>query len=649
MTKVDMMRELIALLNRYSDAYYVDDKPLVSDKEYDELYDKLVALEQETGVTMSNSPTVKVQGKVLPGYEKVEHSKPMLSAAKTKDIKEIEKWIDGRDYYVSYKLDGLSLITRYENGKFKQAITRGNGFVGEDVTEQARFISNLPLTIPYDGPLELRGECLMSWEEFNRINETLDEKYTHPRNLAAGTLRNLDTNIIRDRKLSYVVYECITPLEIDDKTSLLFMLNKRLGFEVVPFAWEIRDIMHVSELFDPSTYRYPVDGLVFELQSKCLSEQLGATLHHENCRMALKWADETYETTLRDVIWQVSRTGLLAPVAVFDPVDLDGAMTSRATLHNLSIVEGLELGIGDTITVYRSNMVIPCIDKNLTRSNTLKLPTKCPVCGRPIKRIVSDGGTANLYCTNEDCKSRLIGKLELYVSKYAMNIDGLSTATLETLIDCGLINTYGDLYSLDKYAAELTKLDGFGEKAVQNLLTSIDNSRHTTLERFIVAMGIPNIGRSAAKEIAKCFNGNVKDFINNLAKNFDFTQLDGFGVKADKSIKKWFYDMSKDELANLINCLDFEIIQRVIPDNSAENVVSGKVFAITGKLNHFTRDEINQKIEDLGGKSTDSVSKKCNYLITNTPDSGSSKNKKAQEFGVPIITEDQFIEMIGGL
>ena len=384
MNNIDRIKELVEQLNRASEAYYKYDKPIMTDKEYDELMDELESLEASENFILANSPIQKVQGYILEGLQKIEHSKPMLSAAKTKDANEIKKFIGNNHFYCGYKLDGLTMVTRYKNGRFVQAITRGTGLIGEDVTEQAKFIANLPMAIPYKSDLELRGECVISWEQFNKVNETLEEQYSHPRNLAAGTLRNFDTSMVKDRKLSYVVFECVSDLYdedrlFDSKWDELVYLD-HLGFETVERCYgEVDDCI---EEMKPELYRYPVDGLIFEYCMKEYSKSLAATSHHEGCRMAFKWADSTYETTLVDVEWNTTRTGLISPVAIFEPVDLDGAITTRATLHNVSIIKQLELGIGDIITVYRSNMVIPKIDENLTRSNTLVIPSKCScTCG----------------------------------------------------------------------------------------------------------------------------------------------------------------------------------------------------------------------------------------------------------------------------
>lgn len=642
--KIERIKELVKILNNAADAYYVNDNPIMSDKEYDKLYDELEMLEKKTDYILSSSVTQKVQGKVLDGFQKVTHSKPMLSAAKTKDVNEIKKFIGNNHFYCSYKLDGLTMVVRYLNGKFVQAITRGTGTVGEDVTEQARMISNLPMSIPYDGDLELRGECVVSWENFHKINESLDEPYSHPRNLAAGSLRNLDTNITKKRNLSYVVFECVSDLYdedtlFDSKWDELGYLNY-LGFETVerchgPVGFCIEEMR-------PEEYGFPTDGLIFEMCMKSYSKSLASTAHHEGCRMAFKWADSTYETTLLDVEWNTTRSGLISPVAIFSPVNLDGAVTTRATLHNLSIIKQLELGIGDTITVYRSNMVIPKIDENLTRSNTLVIPDKCPCCGHETTIKDTDNSQV-LMCTNPDCTAKKIAKFTHFVSRKCMNIDGLSESTLEKFISLGYINDFKDIFHLSDHYDKLVQLDGFGVKSVEKLLMSIEKSRDVKLENFIAALGIPNVGTSAAKTISKYFNGSYRKFVHaHFYQHFDWTKLDDFGEIMADSITVYLNNNFND-----INELAWEM-NFILPEENKiiDNPFNGKTLCVTGKLNHFTRDSINEKITLLGAKAASSVSKKTDYLITNEQN-GSSKYKKAVELGVPIITEDEFLKMIG--
>lgn len=640
MDKIQRIKELTELLQKASYAYYGMDNPIMSDKEYDNLYDELSKLEDESEYVLAGSPTQKVQGYVLDGFSKVEHSKPMLSANKTKDTKEIEKFIKDKEFYGSYKLDGLTVVVRYKEGKFVQGITRGTGTVGEDITEQCKFIKNLPMFISYKKDLELRGECVISWDEFKRINETLDSPYSHPRNLAAGTLRNLDLNILKNRNLSFIVFECVTDIGEDSKSNSLSYLNN-IGFEIVPFTKSDCTVEQVNNALQPEFYSFPTDGIIFELDSRKLSESLGATSHHEYCRMALKWEDELYETTLKDIEWNTSKTGLINPVAVFEPVDLDGAITTRATLHNISYIEDLQLGIGDTIQVYRANMVIPKVHNNLTMSNTWNLPDKCPCCGGNVE-IHNENGSKTLHCMNSDCKAKLLGKLVHFVSKNAINIDGLSEQTLQKFIDLGWLNSFRDIYYLSEHKEELLKLDGFGKKSVDKLLESIEKSRNTTLDRFIYGLCIPLIGRTASKTIAKEFGvGNAEGFYDAWG-DYDFTKLDDFGDAMNDSMQNFFKE-NYVWISDLIDEFHVKSTNRV----NGEKTLGGKIFVITGSLNHYkNREELASVIEGLGGKVSGSVSSKTSYLINNDITSASGKNKKANELGISIINEEDFIKMI---
>lgn len=630
MNKINRIKELVEQLNEASRAYYVYDKPIMSDKSYDALYDELEGLEVETGLILSTSVTQKVQGEVLDGFSKITHSKPMLSAAKTKDIEEIKKFVGNNEFYCSYKLDGLTLVCSWENGELKQAVTRGTGLVGEDVTAQAKMISNLPLKIPYAGYLELRGECVMSWNAFRPF----EEEYSHPRNAAAGALRNLDTNVTKQRNLSYVVFECVHGIDEDHKLAQLDQLE-HMGFETVGICGA--NVERCTEMMSPDTYEYPVDGLIFELSSNTLSKSLEATSHHEGCRMAFKWADNTYETVLRDVVWDVGRSGVISPVAVFDEVDLDGALTTRATLHNLSIIEELELGINDTITVYRSNMVIPKIDENLTRSNNLVIPDVCPCCGKPTEVKYTDNSKF-LICANPDCAAKKLAQFTHFVSRNCMNIEGLSERTLETFISLGYLKTFRDIYCLHEHRNKLIHLDGFGPKSIDKLLVSIEKSRTVKLENFIAALGIPNIGLSAAKTISKAFNGDHFEFTWALKNNYDFTQLDDFGDITNQSLYDWWN--SKDPMIEFLP-LDMNFI---IPEKSNDNSLEGLKFCITGSFSQ-SRDSLKKQLEDKGAKFVSSVSKNLDVLFAG--DKAGSKLTKAQQLGVKVMNEAGLMDMLG--
>ena len=646
MEKIERIKELVETLNKASDAYYVNDNPIMPDKKYDVLYDELEVLEKETGYILASSVTQKVQGKVLDGFQKITHSKPMLSAAKTKNINEIKKFVGNNAFYCSYKLDGLTLVTIYEGGEFKKAVTRGTGLIGEDVTEQAKTIANLPMHIPYDDYLELRGECVVSWDNFRKINEGLDEPYSHPRNLAAGGLRNLDTNITKQRNLSYVVFECVSdlnnydPAQVFDSKWHELQFLKSIGFNVVDACQgTVEDCV---EAMQPELYKYPVDGLIFEMVSKKYSKSLASTGHHEGCRMALKWADSVYDTVLRDVVWDVGRSGVISPVAVFDEIDLDGALTTRATLHNLSIIEGLELGIGDTITVYRSNMVIPKIDDNLTRSNTLAIPQFCPCCGEHTEIKYTDN-IKFLVCPNSDCTAKLVAKFTHFVGRDCMNIEGLSEATLEGLIiGSQWISEFKDIYHLKEYRCLWAGFPGFGEKSVDKILDAIEKSRDVKLENFICALSIDGVGKSASKTISDAFDGDFNAFYEVFKNGYNWADLQDIGDKTASNITKYLTE-NETEIVDLASEMRFVVQTKV---EAKENPFSGKILCVTGKLSHFTRDSINAKINELGAKSASSVSKNTDYLITNEA-SGSSKYKKAVELNIPIITEQEFLNMIG--
>ena len=637
MNKINRIKELVDVLHKASIAYYRDDNPVMSDKQYDDLYNELETLEKETGLILAGSPTQKVQGYVLGRFKKVQHSRPMLSAAKTKDVDEIKRFVSDKDFYCSYKLDGLTTVVKFENGRFMQGITRGTGEIGEDVTEQCKFIPNLPMLIQTNEYVELRGEAVVSYDEFHRVNASLDKPFSHPRNMAAGTLRNLDLNVVKQRRLSFVVFEVVSPIFKNKWEGLKAVRD--WGFEVVNCGrGSVDDLV---EAMQPEFCKYPVDGLVFEINDYDLSKSMGATQHHEGCRIALKWADDLYETTLTGIEWQTSRTGLINPVAVFSPVDLSGAITTRATLHNLSYIEDLEMGVGDTIQIYRANMVVPKVHDNLTRSNTWTYPKACPTCGYPTE-VHNENGSKTLHCTNPACKAKLINRLVNFVSRKCMNIDGLSEETLTKFVEWGWIKNLFDVYNLTQYFSELKHKEGFGARSVKKLQDAIENSKNVELDHFIAALSIPGIGSAQAKELAKKFKTWDK-FENAGCGNFDFSQLDSFGEVANRNIHTWFCTMYQEDLIpQLVRNLHF-----ISNDIKTNNSLEGMTFVITGSLNHFeNRDALKQKLESRGAKVSGSVSAKTDFLVNNDINSTSSKNKKAMQLNIPIVNEEYIIGML---
>ncbi len=643
--RIEKMKNLIEELNNASVAYYGKDNPIMSDKEYDALYDELTNIEWETGIILAGSPTQKVQGYVLDGFTKVTHSKPMLSANKTKDINEIIRFLRDYDWYCSYKLDGLTLVLRYNDGKFVQGITRGNGIIGEDVTEQCRFIDNIPMTIPNKHQFEVRGECVMSWNEFKRVNSTLDIPYSNPRNLAAGTLRNLDLNILKQRKLSFVVFEMVHP-SLTWKTQELDYLDS-IGFETVRRCTVINKVSECVEQMKPEYYEYPVDGLIFELDNKEISKQLGSTSHHENCRMALKWKDETYPTKLLDVEWTMGKTGVLTPTIVTEPVEIDGTIVNRASVHNVSIFKQFHFTKGCTCNLYKANMIIPqCDSVEENVGEEIPIPDKCPICGGETK-IIKNNDSEILMCTNDDCKGKLLGKLSHAVSRNALNVDNLSEATLEKFISFGWLDSIKSIYHLSDYKGKMYSLEGFGKKSVDKLLESIEKSRETILDRFIYSLSISMIGKTASKTIAEHFRYNFDEFYHCFSCGYGYfwnLKVDGIGVVASNNIQK-FAITYMDKVFELSKEFTFKIPSE---SNNTQNTLQGKTFVITGSLEKYSnRDELKSVIESYGGKVSGSVSAKTFALINNDIESSSSKNKKAKSLGVQIINEEQFMQLIG--
>ena len=637
MDKINRVKELVDVLHKASIAYYRDDNPVMTDKQYDDLYDELEAIEKETGLVLAGSPTQKVQGYILDGFQKVQHSKPMLSAAKTKDIDEVKKFVAEKDFYCSYKLDGLTTVVKFEDSKFVQGITRGTGEIGEDVTEQCKFIPNLPLVIPTNEYVELRGETVVSYDEFHRVNAELDKPFSHPRNMAAGTLRNLNLNVVRQRQLSFVIFEVVSPIFKDKWEGLETVRD--WGFEVVNCGrGSVDDLV---EAMQPEFYKYPVDGLVFEINDYDLSKSMGATQHHEGCRMALKWTDDLYETRLKGIEWRTSRTGLINPIANFAKVIIEGSEVTRATLHNISYIENLQLGIGDTISIYKANKIIPKVHDNLTRSNTWEYPKTCPTCGFPTE-IHNDNGSKTLHCTNPACKAKLLNRLVNFVSRKCMNIDGLSEETLTKFVEWGWIKNLFDIYNLPVYFKELKHREGFGERSVQKLYNAIENSKNVELDHFIAALGIPGIGTAQAKELAKKFKTWDK-FKDAGYGDYDFGKLNGFGEVANRNIHTWFrLAYQEDRISQLVRNLHF-----VDSNTETNNSLAGMTFVITGSLNHFeNRDALKKELESRGAKVSGSVSAKTSLLINNDINSTSSKNEKAKQLNIPIVNEEYIIGML---
>lgn len=637
MSKIEKIKELTDLLNKASDAYYNTGNTIMEDREFDTLVEELRNLEQETGFVMATSPTHKVGYEVKSELQKVTHNHPMLSLAKTKDWNEFIQYFCSKDVIGMLKMDGLTCSLRYINGELVSAETRGNGEIGEDILHNIKTVKTVPQKIPYKDELIVDGEIICTYDDF----KPFASEYKNPRNFASGSIRLLDSNECAKRPLTFVAWNIIKGFEDENSFLKKLYLIEKQGFTVVPwtssFDWDAKDFL----IEQAKKYGYPIDGLVGRFDDIKYGESLGATSHHSNAAYAFKFGDETYETTLRGVEWNTTRTGIIAPVAIFDEVDLDGALTTRATLHNLSIIEQLELGIGDTITVYRSNMVIPKIDDNLTRSNTLKIPKTCPCCGKPTEVKYTDNSKV-LVCTNPDCAAKKLARFTHFVSRKCMNIDGLSERTLEALISNNLIKNFRDIYHLNEHLDKLYTIDGMGKKSVENLLNSIEKSRDVKLENFIAALGIPNIGLSAAKAISKKFNGSHYDFVQALSSGYDFSQIDDFGEITNKSLHDWWH--SKDPMVEL---LPMEVNFIVENDASSNASLDGKSFCITGSLTHYVnRDALVKAINDNGGKYVSSVSKKTDYLINNDKTSTSGKNKKAIDLNIPIISEEDFINMI---
>ena len=642
-SKIDRMKELNEILSKAANAYYNTGVEIMSDHEYDTLYDELAALEKETGVILNGSRTQKVGFEVSSALKKVNHTTKMLSLEKTKSIDELISWLGDNEGFLSWKLDGLTIVLSYENGELIQAVTRGNGETGEDITANARHIKGIPTVIPFKNKLVVRGEALMKYSDFERINAEIEEgaRYKNPRNLCVGTVRNLDSKVTAERNINFFAFNLVSAEGYNENsfTERIKWL-KAIGFQCVDGVKVTgKNLENSVKKFESavSSNEFPSDGLVLMLDDVAYGISLGETSHAPRNGIAFKWKDETADTKLLRVEWSASRTGLLNPVAIFEPVELEGTTVSRASVHNLSIVKQLKLGINDILSVYKANMIIPQILENKTCSDTLEIPYECPVCGGKTEIKASDDAVETLHCSNPECPAKLIGKFEHFVQRDAMNIIGLSTATIETLVNQGFIRSFKDFYHLNQHKEKIESLDGFGERSYLKLSEAIEKSRKTELARVLYAMGIPNIGRAASRLICSYYTDsnifeklNVDDLIkidtigDILAKEF----VDFF--KKDNNLKEYH------ELLDELELINIEVSEK-------NSTISGKIFVITGSVNIWkNRNELKNYIESMGGKVASAVSSKTDYLINNDSTSNSSKNKKAKELGIPILTEEEF-------
>lgn len=651
MNKVDRVKELISTLNKASDAYYNSDNFIMSDYEWDNLYDELVRLEKETGVIYPNSPTQQVGYTVVDKINEVEHNHPMLSLDKTKSSGELIRFAGKNDCVLSVKCDGLTCSLGYKNGKLISAETRGNGVSGCDVLINVLTIANIPHEIPYKEDLIIDGEVVIDWNAFNKINENLpeDKKYKHPRNLVSGSLTLLDSKEASNRNMRFIAWRVIKGFSHE---SMFFDLKEaeKNGFEVVPmftYSNNSTDKKNIDAILErirdmADEESIPYDGAVMAVDDYRIAESMGRTNKFFRHSYAYKYEDSLYETVLTDIEWNTSKTGLINPVAIFKPVDLSGAITTRATLHNITYIKNMMLGIGDRIRIYRSNMVIPKVHDSIDKSGNFAIPTTCPICGEPTK-IVKDNDSEVLMCTNDNCSGKLLGKLCHAVSKNTLNIEGLSEATIQKFIDLGWLSSIRDIYYLYLHKMDMYKLEGFGRKSVDKLLSSIEDSRNTDLVRYIYAQSIPLIGYTASKAISKMCDGDLNTFIEHMSKGAKaFGKIDGVGSEMIKSLRKW-WDINYLEFVDTATVFAFKKKETV---NVSGTDLTGKVFVITGSLTQFrNRDEMKERIESLGGKVSGSVSAKTTALINNDIESTSSKNKKAKQLNVPILTENMFMEM----
>lgn len=665
MDKAARIKELTGILNEAGKAYYSGDKELMTNFEYDALYDELTALENETGIIMSDSPTQHVGYETVSELPKEEHAAPMLSLDKTKSVEALAAFAGAHKCLLSWKLDGLTVVLTYEHGGLIKAVTRGNGYIGEVITANARTFKNLPARINYQGRLVIRGEAIITYSDFEKINASIDnegEKYKNPRNLCSGSVRQLSSEVTAQRNVRLKAFALISALnpengepDVDFGNSKEAQFNwlRGQGFDTVDFrVVDENNMAETVEWFAKEVEKndFPSDGLVLTYDDIAYGESLGRTAKFPRHSIAFKWKDELVETKLLEIEWSASRTGLINPVAIFEPIEIEGTTVSRASVHNVSILRSLGLGIGDTISVYKANMIIPQIAKVVKKAEgtdkkddgEVIIPDTCPVCGGRTQ-LRSQNDALSLYCTNPDCQAKQVKSFELLVSRDALNVDGISEATLEKFIDDGMIKTYADIYHLDRYKERICTMEGFGEKSYDNMIASVEKSRNTQISRFIYALGIPGVGVANAKLICRHFDSSLDDIVN--ADESGLVCIDGIGAVIAGDIVKYFADAKKRADA-LALAAELTLIPEEKADMSSD--IAGKTFVITGSVEHFTnRNEVKALIESLGGKVAGSVSSKTDYLINNDTTSNSSKNQKAKELGIPIISEEDFINMTG--
>ncbi len=649
MDSMKRMKELIPLLTQASRAYYQEDRELMSNYEYDKLYDELLKLEAETGITLAGSPTTMVGYEALEELPKEAHEKPMLSLDKTKDVETLRSFVGTHKTLLSWKLDGLTIVLTYQDGKLEKAVTRGNGVIGEVITNNARVFKNIPLQISHKGNLVLRGEAIITYSDFEKINseiEDVDAKYKNPRNLCSGSVRQLNNEITAKRNVHFYAFSLVQAEGVDFQNSVeqQFLWLQKQGFDVVEYRAVTQDTLdEAMQYFEHqvSENDFPSDGLVALYDDIAYGASLGSTAKFPRNAFAFKWKDEIKETTLREIEWSPSRTGLINPVAIFDPIELEGTTVSRASVHNVSILKELQLGIGDKIQVYKANMIIPQIAENLTRSGNLKIPHSCPVCQKEA-RILKTNEVESLYCMNPDCQAKKIKSFTLFVSRDAMNIDGLSEATLEKFILKGFIKDFGDVFEISRYKDQIVEMEGFGEKSYENLIASLENAKHTTLPRVLYSLGIANIGLANAKVICREFGYDVEKLIHASAE--EINAIEGIGPVIAKAFTDYFSNEENlKKFHHLMSHLELEEVKK-----EENQTFAGKQFVITGSVVHFAnRSQLKEFIEQRGGKVTGSVTSKTDYLINNDTASNSSKNKKAKELGIPILSEEDFLERAG--